>query len=72
MKVIRKSLRLSRRVYDYINGYRGDNFCQRLDNYVLDTEERRDLLVLQWEQLEAEIQRKQRKLDELNDLLQSS
>ena len=46
MKVVQKSIRLTQRVYDYIEQYRGDNFCDKLQNYVLDTEERRNQLSL--------------------------
>lgn len=75
MKEIRKSVRLSRRVYNYINRYRGDNFCERLENYILDTEERRDQLVLQWNLLESQIQEKRKEIVRLQDssrTLQSS
>lgn len=46
MKVVQKSVRLSQRVYDYINQYRGNNFCDKLQNYVLDTEELRNQLMI--------------------------
>lgn len=47
MKVVQKSIRLTQRVYDYIEQYRGDNFCDKLQNYVLDTEERRNQLIVE-------------------------
>lgn len=62
MKSNQKCVRLSDRVVKYIDGYRGENFSQKLENYVLDTEERREQLVLDWERLNAEIQDKRREL----------
>ena len=38
MKGVQKSIRLTQRVYDYIEQYRGDNFCDKLQNLVLDAE----------------------------------
>ena len=38
MKNNQKCVRLSDRVLKYIDGYRGDNFSEKLENYVLDTE----------------------------------
>ena len=65
MKNNQKCVRLSDRVLKYIDGYRGDNFSEKLENYVLDTEERREQLVLDWNRLQAEIQDKRRDLDTL-------
>ena len=65
MKNNQKCVRLSDRVLKYIEGYRGDNFSEKLENYVLDTEERREQLVLDWNRLQAEIQDKGRDLDML-------
>lgn len=65
MKNNQKCVRLSDRVLKYIEGYRGDNFSEKLENYVLDTEERREQLVLDWNRLQAEIQDKRRDLDTL-------
>ena len=65
MKNNQKCVRLSDRVLKYIDGYRGDNFSEKLENYVLDTEERREQLVLDWDRLQAEIQDKRRDLDTL-------
>lgn len=42
-KTNQKCVRLSDKVARYIEGYRGENFSQKLENYVLDTEERREL-----------------------------
>lgn len=61
-KTNQKCVRLSDRVAKYIEGYRGENFSQKLENYVLDTEERREQLVMDWERLNAEIQDKRQEL----------
>ena len=53
MKSNQKCVRLSDRVLKYIDGYRGENFSQKLENYVLDVEERREQLTLDWEWLNA-------------------
>ena len=53
MKSNQKCVRLSDRVLKYIDGYRGENFSQKLENYVLDVEERREQLTLDWERLNA-------------------
>lgn len=55
MKTNQKCVRLSDRVTKYIEGYRGDNFSEKLENLVLDMEERRDQMVLDWERLQAQI-----------------
>lgn len=64
-KTNQKCVRLSDRVAKYIEGYRGENFSQKLENYVLDTEERREQLVMDWERLNAEIQDKRQELARL-------
>lgn len=61
-KTNQKCVRLSDRVAKYIESYRGENFSQKLENYVLDTEERREQLVMDWERLNAEIQDKRQEL----------
>lgn len=70
MKSNQKCVRLSDRVVRYIEAYRGDNFSQKLENYVLDTEERREQLVLEWNRLNAAIQDKRRELEQLRSRLQ--
>ena len=62
-KTNQKCVRLSDRVAKYIESYRGENFSQKLENYVLDTEERREQLTLDWERLNAEIYDKRHELD---------
>lgn len=69
-KTNQKCVRLSDRVAKYIEGYRGENFSQKLENYVLDTEERREQLVLDWERLSAEIRDKRQELGQLRSKLQ--
>lgn len=70
MKSNQKCVRLSDRVLKYIEGYRGENFSQKLENYVLDTEERREQMVLDWERLNAQIQDKRRDLETLRSRIQ--
>lgn len=69
-KTNQKCVRLSDRVAKYIEGYRGENFSQKLENYVLDTEERREQLVLDWECLNAEIQDKRQELARVRSKVQ--
>lgn len=54
-KTNQKCVRLSDRVTRYIENYRGDNFSEKLENLVLDMEERRDMLVQDWDRLQAQI-----------------
>ena len=70
MKSNQKCVRLSDRVLKYIEGYRGENFSQKLENYVLDTEERREQMVLDWERLNAQILDKRRDLETLRSRIQ--
>lgn len=65
VKTNQKCVRFSDKVVKYIEGYRGENFSQKLENYVLDTEERREQMVLEWERLNAEIQDKRRELERI-------
>ena len=69
-KTNQKCVRLSDRVAKYIESYRGENFSQKLENYVLDTEERREQLVMDWERLNAEIQDKRQELARLRSRMQ--
>lgn len=54
-KTNQKCVRLSDRVTKYIEQYRGSNFSEKLENLVLDMEERRELMVQDWERLQAQI-----------------
>lgn len=55
MKNVQKCVRLSDRVMNYIDQYRGVNFSEKLENLVLDMEERRDEYVQDWERLQAQV-----------------
>lgn len=55
MKNVQKCVRLSDRVTKYIDQYRGGNFSEKLENLVLDMEERRDEYVQDWEMLQAQV-----------------
>lgn len=50
-----KTVRMDDRVIKYIEAYRGDNFSDKLRNYVLDHEERRDQIVDDWNRLQAQV-----------------
>lgn len=50
-----KTVRLDDRVIKYIEAYRGDNFSDKLRNYVLEHEERRDQIVDDWNRLQAQV-----------------
>ncbi len=62
-----KCVRLSDRVTKYIEAYRGDNFSQKLENFVLDTEETREQMVLDWERLQAQIADKHHEMTVIQD-----
>lgn len=60
-------VRLSDRVTKYIEAYRGDNFSEKLENLVLDMEERREDLVQDWNRLQAQISDKHHELAVIQD-----
>ena len=62
-----KCVRLSDRVTKYIENYRGDNFSEKLENLVLDMEERRQQLVQDWERLQAQISDKHHEMVRIQD-----
>lgn len=66
-KVNQKCVRMSDKVVRYIEQYRGDNFSEKLENYILDTEERREQLVQDWDRLQAEIGQKRRQLRSIRE-----
>lgn len=66
-KTNQKCVRLSDRVTKYIEQYRGDNFSEKLENLVLDMEERRELLVQDWERLQAQISDKHHEMVVIQD-----
>jgi len=62
-----KCVRLSDRVTKYIESYRGENFSQKLENFILDTEERREQMVQDWDRLQAQISDKRREMAAVQD-----
>lgn len=67
MQKMQKCVRLSSRVCKYIEGYRGSNFTEKLENYVLDTEERREQLILEYNLLSAQIEDKHHEMVMIQD-----
>ena len=67
MKTNQKCVRLSDRVVKYIDGYRGSNFSEKLENLVLDTEEKHEQLVLDWNRLQAQISDKHAEMREVQE-----
>ena len=70
MKNNQKSVRLSDRAVKYIDNYRGGNFSERLENLVLDYEERQEQLVMTWQRLEAEIVQKRDEVQRIQERVQ--
>ena len=70
MKNNQKSVRLSDRAVKYIDSYRGGNFSERLENLVLDYEERQEQLVMTWQRLEAEITDKRAEVRRIQERVQ--
>lgn len=66
-KTNQKCVRLSDRVAKYIEAYRGDNFSEKLENLVLDMEERHEQLAQDWERLQAQISDKQHEMTVIQD-----
>lgn len=66
-KVNQKCVRLSDRVTKYIESYRGANFSEKLENLVLDMEERREQLVQDWDRLQAQITDKHQEMVRIQD-----
>lgn len=66
-KVNQKCVRLSDRVVKYIEQYRGSNFSEKLENLVLDMEERREQLVQDWDRLQAQITDKHHEMRMVQD-----
>lgn len=66
-KTNQKCVRLSDRVTKYIENYRGDNFSEKLENLVLDMEERREQLVQDWDRLQAQISDKHHEMTVIQD-----
>lgn len=51
----------------YIDGYRGSNSSEKLENLVLDTEEKHEQLVLDWNRLQAQISDKHAEMREVQE-----
>ena len=62
-----KCVRLTDRVTKYIEDYRGDNFSEKLENLVLDMEERREQLAQDWDRLLAQIADKHHEMTVIQD-----
>lgn len=58
---------MSDRVFKYIDQYRGSNFSEKLENFVLDTEERREQMTQEWDRLQAEIVLERKQLRSIQD-----
>lgn len=67
MKTNQKCVRMSDRVFKYIDQYRGSNFSEKLENFVLDTEERREQMTQEWDRLQAEIVLERKQLRSIQD-----
>lgn len=67
MKNNQKCVRLSDRVTKYIEAYRGDNFSEKLENLVLDMEEKHEQLALDWNRLQAQISDKHAEMREIQE-----
>lgn len=67
MKNNQKCVRLSDRVTKYIEAYRGDNFSEKLENLVLDMEEKHEQLALDWNRLQAQISDKHAEIREIQE-----
>ncbi len=61
-KSVQKSVRMTPRVYKCVDEYRGDGFNEKLANLVTDYLERRDVLVADWNRLQAAINDKRTEL----------
>lgn len=67
MAKMQKCVKLSQRAVKYIGAYRGDNFSEKLENLVLDMEERREQLVQDWDRLQAQIDDKHHEMVVIQD-----
>ena len=62
-----KTVRMDKQVINYIEAYRGYNFSDKLRNYVLDHEERRDQIAADWERLQAQVNDKHEEMKMLQE-----
>lgn len=72
MKSIQKSVRLTPRVYKIVDEYRGEGFNEKYCNMVLDFAERREQLVLDWNNLQAAIADKRQELQAIKQHVKSA
>ncbi len=61
-KSVQKSVRMTPRVYKCVDEYRGDGFNEKLANLVTDYLERRDVMVADWNRLQAAVNDKNAEL----------
>ncbi len=61
-KSVQKSVRMTPRVYKCVDEYRGDGFNEKLANLVSDYLERRDVMVADWNRLQAAVNDKNAEL----------
>lgn len=67
LKVNRKSIRLTDKVCRYIESYRGENFNEKLENLVMDFEERSEDYKLEWNKLQSAVADKHQELMRLQE-----
>lgn len=72
MKNISKSIRLSKKVYDYIDSYVGDSFNEKFENIILFAMENDKLLEKRVNELEYIISLRNEELNTLNNKLQKA
>lgn len=70
MKSVQKSVRLTPSVYKMINEYRGDGFNEKVCNLVEDFIEKHDILVNDWNMLQAAISDKRAELRTIQQRVQ--
>lgn len=66
MKNISKSVRLSQKVFDYINDYEGDGFNQKFENIILFVMEQEDVKRKRLEELDNLIDVRSKELSVIN------
>lgn len=66
MKNISKSVRLSQKVFDYINGYEGDGFNQKFENIILFAMDQEDVKRKRLEELDNLIDVRSKELSVIN------
>lgn len=64
-----KSIRVSDKVLDYINGYRGNGFNEKFENIILDAMESEDKRIEQLEMYDKQIEREKKRYYKMCDQL---